>query len=72
MSKVAFLFNQIDDYLNCHHRIFIQQLMEADTVIDSKALGLASEDQFMRGRNDNVSKGVWSMMLIPSGRADLS
>ena len=28
--RLAFLYNQIDDYLNCHHRTFIQQVMEAD------------------------------------------
>ena len=72
MSKLAFLFNQIDDYLNCPHRIFIQQLIEADTVIHSKALGLVSDDQFMRGRNDNMSKRVWCMMLILTERADIS
>ena len=38
VSELAFSCNQIGDYPNCHHRAFIQQLMEADAEIHSEAL----------------------------------
>ena len=49
-----------------------QQLMEADTEIYNKALGRATGDQSKRGRSDNMSKGVKTMMGIPTETADLS
>ena len=35
VPELALPYNQIDDYLNCQHGIFIQLLMEADAVIHS-------------------------------------
>ena len=72
MPKLAFPYNQIDGYLNCYHRTFNQQLLEADTEIYSEALGGAPRDQSERGRSDNISKGVKTMMVILTERADLS
>lgn len=40
--KLAFTCNQADDYPNCHHITFNQQLKKADREIYSKALGLAT------------------------------
>ena len=37
--ELAFSCNQFGENLNCHHRTFIQQLMEAGTEIYSEALG---------------------------------
>ena len=38
VSELALPSSQIDDYLKCH-RSFIQQLMEAEAEIHSRALG---------------------------------
>ena len=38
VPELALPCSQIDDYLKCHHRTFIQQLMEADAEIHSGAL----------------------------------
>ena len=72
MPKLAFSFNEINNYLNFHHRTFIQYLIEANTESYSEALGLASEYQSMRGRSDNMSKAVLSVILIPTKADDLS
>ena len=72
MPKLAFLCNQIDDYFHCHHRTFIQQLMEADTEIYRETLGQAYRDHSKRGGSDNMSKRVKTMMVIPLETAELS
>ena len=47
-------------------------MMKADTEMDREALGQAPRDQFKRGRSDNMSKGVKTMMGTPTETADLS
>ena len=39
VPELALPCSQIDDYLKCDHRTFIQQLMEAEAEIHSGALG---------------------------------
>ena len=39
MPKLVLPYNQIADYLKCHHRTFVQQLMKAEAEIHSRALG---------------------------------
>ena len=46
--------------------------MKAGTEIYSKELGRATEGESKRGRSNNMSKGVKTMMVIPTERADLS
>ena len=40
VSELAFLYNQIHDYSNCHHKAFLQYLIEADAENYSQAPGL--------------------------------
>lgn len=60
--SVAGFCNQIDYYLNCHHRTFIQQLMKADAEILHWALDQTPRVQLLRGRGDNMSKGAKTML----------
>ena len=72
VPELAFICNEIDDYLKDHHRIFNQQLVEADAEVYSKTLGQATRDQCKRGKSNNMSKRVKTMMAIPTETADLS
>lgn len=40
---LAFPYKQINNYLDCHHRTYIQYLIEADAVIHNQTLGLIAE-----------------------------
>ena len=46
--------------------------MVPDTELYTEALGRTTGDQSKRGRNDNMSKGVKTMMVIPTETADQS
>ena len=61
---------QIDDCLKCHHRNFIQQLMETEAETHSGALSWAPKVQLMSGRSENMSKEVKTMMGIPTETAN--
>ena len=52
------------DYLKCQHRTFIQQLIEAEADIYSRALGCAPKVQFKKGKSENMSKDVKNIIGI--------
>ena len=55
IPELVFSYNEIDDYLNCHHRIFVQQPIEANADIHSQALGQSPRVQLKTGIMDYMS-----------------
>ena len=64
--------SQIDEYLKCHYRNFIFQLIETETETCSGALGWTSKVQLKSRKNENMSKEVKTMMGTPSETVYLS
>ena len=72
MPELALPCNQIDEYLKCNHRPFIQQLMETVAETHSGDLDLAPKVQLKSGRNKNMSKEVKTLMGTPTETIYLS
>ena len=64
VPELAFPCNQTDDYLNRHHRTFIQQLMEPDAEIHGQHWTKLPESSQREG-GAIMSKKVRTMMGYP-------
>ena len=64
--------SETDEYLKCHHRTFIQQLMGTETETHIGALEKTPKVQVKSGRSETISKGVNILMGTPTEIAYLS
>ena len=71
MPEQAFPCNKIDGYLNCHHKTFIQQGLEADCRDSQLSTGLSSQSP-TEEREEKYEQWVKTMMGKPTETADLS